>query len=127
MIEKELIMHVIAYNLVRVLMQHAAICYHVDLHRMSFKGTLDTLRHFADVVRAAHGKPRKQAALLDVMYEIIAQDQLPHRPGRSEPRAKKRRPKNYQLLTKPRKKMRVAPHRNRPKTLTITHKFLHRL
>jgi Transposase DDE domain len=116
MIEKELIMHVIAYNLVRVLMQHAAICYHVDLHRISFKGTLDTLRHFADVVRAAHGKPRKQAALLDVMYGIIAQDQLPHRPGRSEPRAKKRRPKNYRLLTKPRRRMRVPPHRNRPKT-----------
>jgi hypothetical protein len=116
MIEKELIMHVIAYNLVHVLMQQAAICYDLDLRRISFKGTLDTLRHFADAVQAAHGTPRKQAALLDTMYLIIAQDQLPYRPGRCEPRAKKRRPKNYQLLTKPRKKMRVAPHRNRPKT-----------
>src|SRR6202043_2396879 len=38
MIQKELIMHVIAYNLVRALMQHAAICHHVDLDSLSFKG-----------------------------------------------------------------------------------------
>jgi len=29
-------------------------------------------------------------------------------PGLSEPRARKRRPKNYQLLTQPRRKMRVS-------------------
>jgi hypothetical protein len=115
MIQKELIMHVIAYNLVRALMQHAAICHHVDLDSLSFKGTLDTLRHFADVMQASHGKPRKQAALLDAMFLIIAQDQLPLRPARSEPRVKKRRPKNYQLLNKPRKEMSIHPHRNVPK------------
>jgi hypothetical protein len=43
----------------------------------------------------------------------MAADLLPLRPGRSEPRAKKRRPKNYQLLTRPRKKMGRLPHRNR--------------
>ena len=44
----------------------------------------------------------------------IAGDLLPERPGRSEPRVKKRRPKNYQLLTKPRSKIGNLPHRNRP-------------
>jgi hypothetical protein len=115
MIEKELLLHVIAYNLIRSLMQHAAICHCVELRRISFKGTLDTLRHFADVIHAAHGKPRKQAALLEIMLHLIAKDQLPQRLGRNEPRAKKRRPKNYHLLTKPRHEMRVPPHRNRPK------------
>lgn len=117
MIEREVWLHVIAYNLVRSLMQEAAIVHHVDLARLSFKGTLDTLRHFADAVHASTGKPRKQALLIDAMLELIAKDQLPFRPGRVEPRAKKRRPKNYHLLTKPRRKMRVPPHRNRPKTV----------
>jgi Transposase DDE domain len=116
MIQKELALHLIAYNLIRSLMQHAAIAHCVELRRLSFKGTLDSLRHFADVIYAAQGKPRKQAALLDALLEIIAHDPLPDRPGRNEPRAKKRRGKNYHLLTKPRHQMLVPPHRNRPKS-----------
>ena len=115
MVEKELLVHVIAYNLVRSVMQTAAIRHHVDLERLSFKGALDTLNHFADAVHAAHGKPRRQTELLDTMFEIIAQDQLPIRPSRSEPRAKKRRPKAYPFLTKPRRKMSVTPHHPQPK------------
>jgi hypothetical protein len=34
---------------------------------------------------SAHGKPRRQVELLDAMCELIVQDQLPIRPGRSEP------------------------------------------
>ncbi len=116
MIEKELRMHVIAYNLIRALMQQAALRHGVDLRRLSFKGTVDSLRHFAAALDAAQGRARKQAALLDALLEIIAQDQVPERPGRNEPRAKKRRAKNYHLLTKPRHEMRVPPHRNRPKS-----------
>ena len=115
MIHKELALHLIAYNLVRALMQQAAALHHVPLARLSFKGTLDTLRQWADVLHAARGHPRKQAALRRAMLALIARDQLPERPDRTEPRAKKRRPKNYRLLTKPRHQMRVPPHRNRPR------------
>jgi hypothetical protein len=114
MVHKELLLHTIAYNLIRCLMQQAAICHHVDLSRISFKGTLDTLHHFADVIRAAAAKPRR-AQLYSEMLRLIALDQLPIRPLRSEPRAKKRRPKNYQLLTKPRKLMIIIQHRSRHK------------
>jgi hypothetical protein len=38
MVLKELAMHRIAYNLIRALMQRAAITYDVDLERISFKG-----------------------------------------------------------------------------------------
>ncbi|MGH8531097.1 MAG: IS4 family transposase [Nevskiales bacterium] len=115
MIHKELQLHLIAYNLVRALMQQAAARHHVPLARLSFKGALDTMRQWADVLHAARGQPRKQAALRRAMLALIARDQLPHRPGRSEPRAKKRRPKNYHLLTAPRHQMRVPAHRNRPR------------
>ena len=114
MIVKELLMHRIAYNLVRALMQRAAITHDTALERLSFKGTLDSLHHFADAIHACQGHPRKQARLLAQLLVTIARDLLPLRPLRSEPRAKKRRPKNYQLLTRPRHKMGHLPHRNRP-------------
>jgi hypothetical protein len=113
-VEKELAIHLIAYNLVRVLMQRSAHLHQLGLERISFKGTLDTARHFADVIHAAADSPRKQQRLIDQMLTLIARDLLPQRPGRSEPRAKKRRPKNYQLLTKPRSQMGNLPHRNHP-------------
>lgn len=60
-------MHAISYNLVRALMQQAAIDHQVDLTRISFKGTADTLRHWSASLEVLRGKPRKQQALLDAM------------------------------------------------------------
>jgi hypothetical protein len=117
MVHKELLLHLIAYNLIRCLMQQAAICHHVDLSRISFKGTLDTLHHFADAIRAVDGKTRQQVQLYNEMLRVIALDQLPIRPYRSEPRAKKRRPKNYHLLTEPRKTMEITQHRSHHKAV----------
>lgn len=116
MVEKEVMMHAVSYNLVRSLMQEAAIRHQVDLTRISFKGTVDTLRHWSASLEAMRGMPRKQQALLGAMFELMAKDLVPLRPGREEPRAKKRRPKNYHLLTKPRHEMRISGHRNRPKS-----------
>lgn len=113
MIEKEILVHLIAYNLIRAFMQRAAHLHHADLSRMSFKGALDTTRHFAAAVHAASPTPRKQDALIAEMLAAIAFDPVPLRPHRSEPRAKKRRPKNYRLLTKPRHQMKLSQHRNR--------------
>jgi len=114
MVRKEIALHRIAYNLVRLLMQRAAIIHHSPLARISFKGTLDTLHHFADAMHALAGKPRRQADLLDTMFLTIAADLLPVRPYRVEPRVKKRRAKNYRLMTRPRRAMTVPKHRNRP-------------
>jgi Transposase DDE domain/Insertion element 4 transposase N-terminal len=113
MIRKELQIHLIAYNLVRALMQKAAHLHDVPLERISFKGSLDALRHWAAAIHASSKTPRKQAELIRCMLQAIAADPLPHRPGRSEPRARKRRPKTYQLLTEPRHQMKVIPHRGK--------------
>ena len=114
MIEREVALHGIAYNLVRALMQRAAHGHGVPLGRISFKGTLDALRQWSAVIAAAAAHPKKQDVLIEELLAVIARDPVPQRPGRSEPRAKKRRPKNYQLLTRPRRKMGNLPHRNRP-------------
>jgi hypothetical protein len=116
MVEKEVMMHAVSYNLVRSLMQLAAVRHQVDLTRISFKGIDDTLRHWSASLEAMRGMPRKQKSLLDTMFEIIASDLVPHRPEREEPRAKKRRLKNYQLLTKPRHEMQISGHRYRAKS-----------
>jgi hypothetical protein len=115
MIEKEALLHMIAYNLIRLFMQQAADRHEVELGRISFKGTLDTVRHFGVAIHAARQTPRRRDELLDEMLAIIAHDPVPERPDRAEPRAKKRRPKNYHLLTKPRHEMLVPSHRNRPR------------
>jgi len=107
-VEKEVWMHAIAYNLVRALMVEAASTHGVEIDRLSFKGTVDTLRQWAplfDPTRAATRTARRE------LLRIIATDRVPLRPNRSEPRARKRRPKNYQLLTVPRRHMRVSPSR----------------
>lgn len=114
LIEREVRMHQIAYNLVRSLMQRSAHLHRVSLSRLSFKGTLDTLRHWSVLVAAE--TPRAQQKIIDHMLALIAGDPVPERPGRSEPRAKKRRGKNYQLLTKPRGQVGNLPRRNRPKS-----------
>jgi hypothetical protein len=111
MIERELRMHFIAYNLIRCLMQKAALTHEVDLRRVSFKGALDTLRQFANAASGAEDKPRTISAIVDEMLLAVARDLVPLRPGRTEPRVRKRRPKNYRLMTKPRREMGPLPHR----------------
>jgi hypothetical protein len=112
MVRKELLVHLIAYNLIRALIQKAAHIHHVALHRLSFKGTVDSLRHYAHAIRAASATPKKKAQLINQLLERIAGDQVPDRPNRSEPRALKRRGKNFQLLTVHRSKMKPKSHRN---------------
>jgi hypothetical protein len=108
LIEKEIWLQAIAYNLVRALMLEAAWTHDVTLERLSFKGTVDTLRQWTPLFAPtmfAFKRAREE------LLRVIAEDQVPHRPDRSEPRAVKRRRKSYQLLTSPRKKMVVSPSR----------------
>ncbi len=108
MVRKEIAMHAIAYNLIRALMQQAATLYHVPIERLSFKGSVDTLRQWSDTLNAAHDKPREQARLFNQLLQILAEDTAPLRPNRSEPRVRKRRPKAYPLMTKPRREYHLA-------------------
>jgi hypothetical protein len=81
---KELRMLALVYNLVRLVMLRAARQQGVSVERISFIDALRWLTH----VRAGQ-----------VLCKLIV---LPHRPGRFEPRARKRRPKEYDLMKRPR-------------------------
>lgn len=112
MIHKELCMHVIAYNLIRALMLEASRTHNVALNRVSFKGTVSTIRQWAPILAATTIDDERYAKMTALLIQYIAKDTLPNRPNRSEPRARKRRPKNYQLLSKPRHIFREIQHRN---------------
>jgi hypothetical protein len=112
MAHKELEMFFIAYNLIRGLLAQASALYEVPMERLSFKGTVDALRQFSLAIARARSR-KKQKQLLADLLQIIARDQLPARPGRREPRAIKRRPKPYQLLNRPRHRMKELQHRSK--------------
>jgi hypothetical protein len=112
MVEKELEMFLIAYNLIRCLMAQAGHLHNADLNRLSFKGSVDSVRQFSIAIAQARSKA-KQKRLLRRLLHVIAGDIVPERPGRREPRALKRRPKPYQLLNRPRHLMKDIPHRDK--------------
>ena len=111
MVHKELEMFLLAYNLIRCLMAQAGANNDVPLDRMSFKGTVDSVRQFSLAIAQARSKKKQQRLILQLL-EVIARDEVPNRPDRREPRAVKRRPKPYDRLNRPRHRMKEIPHRN---------------
>jgi hypothetical protein len=85
---KELIIFALIYNLVRLVMWEASKRQQVDVERISF---IDALRWLAS---AQDGEP---------LASLVVN---PHRPNRYEPRVRKRRPKPYSLMRKPRQVLR---------------------
>jgi hypothetical protein len=100
MVEKEIAVCLLAYNLVRWAMAKAALRADVLPRALSFIGVKRLLSTFADQLRRTPGDQIN--TLIEVVLASIATLQLPYRPDRIEPRAKKRRPKNLPLLTVPR-------------------------
>jgi hypothetical protein len=100
MVDKEIAVYLLAYNLVRGLMARAACATDVIARALSFKGTVQLLLAFQQHVRWAGKKT------IDIMTAhllgAIGQMVLPVRPNRVEPHAIKRRPKPHALLTVPR-------------------------
>lgn len=100
MIDKEMAVYLLAYNLLRGLMARAAAATAVIARALSFKGALQLLLAFQQHLRWA-GKisvDTMMAHLLGAISHMV----LPIRPGRVEPHAIKRRPKPHKLLTVPR-------------------------
>lgn len=113
MVHKEIIMHFIAYNSVRMLMYEAAQERGVDVSRLSFKGSLQALRQWEPHLNHAKISKRERFRILSALYDAISENEVPLRPGRSEPRCVKRRLKPYQLLTAARHKMKETLHRSK--------------
>lgn len=112
MVHRELLALLIAHNLVRAVMAAAAQAHAVPLDRLSFTGTLATLRSFAAAsAQATNGAQRRR--LWAAMLARLAADRVPLRPNRHEPRVVKRRPKPYRWLDRPRHLYRDLRHGSR--------------
>jgi hypothetical protein len=87
-VRKELAVFCLVYNLVRAVMLEASRRQEVPVARISFADVLHWMRH----ARPGEGLPTF----------VVNR----HRPDRVEPRCKKRRPKQYDLMNKPREVLR---------------------
>ena len=97
MIEKEMWVYFLAYNLIRLLMAQSALLADLLPRQLSFKHTVQIWSAWSQQTQAS-GLCEKEATL----FVLIAQRTVGNRPGRIEPRAIKRRPKPFPLLMEPR-------------------------
>lgn len=100
--EKEMWVHLLAYNLIRLLMAQAATHAGVSPRQLSFKHTVQLWNQW-------QLQPLRGCRVQDCsrLFRLVAAVRVGNRPGRIEPRALKRRPKCYDLLTEPRALARV--------------------
>ena len=104
MVLKEIAVYLLTYNLVRWTMVNAAELVKIPARTLSFASARRMIWNFAGHLRRR--TYRDTAYMTAVLLKSIASCVLPKRPGRVEPRAKKRRPKPLPLLTVPRQQAR---------------------
>jgi hypothetical protein len=92
MVQKELWVYLLGYNLIRMLLAQSALQAGLLPRQLSFKHAVQLWAH-------CRSSPRP---VPEVLWRLIAQLRVGQRPGRIEPRARKRRPKHYPWLKVPR-------------------------
>ncbi|WP_245673612.1 transposase [Endozoicomonas ascidiicola] len=103
MLRKEIYVHLLVYNLIRGLMAKATEAEGHKPREMSFKTAQDTLRSYHHLLLMG---TINIFQLLETMVQLIGKHKVGNRPGRSEPRAVKRRSKPSKKLQHSRKKAR---------------------
>jgi hypothetical protein len=111
MVRKEIWAHLLAYNRLRTVMAVAAAENGLEPRQVSFKGAKQAVTAFAPKLEAA--RPEARPALIDALLAVIAYHRVGDRPGRWEPRARKRRPKPGARLTQPRAEARRPENRSK--------------
>lgn len=97
-VRNEFYMHLVAYNLIRQMMAVASARAGVEPWTVSFKATLQILGQLLPLLET----PIATSVWCNALLKAIAAHVVGDRPDRFEPRVRKRRPKQYPLMTKPR-------------------------
>lgn len=100
MVRKDIWVHLLAYNLLRSLMWQAAPSAPVSALRLSLQGTRQQVNQFCPVLATA--QPQARTRLRARLLAIVAQQLVPQRAGRAEPRVVKQRPKSFPRMQQPR-------------------------
>src|SRR4051794_18122137 len=111
MVRKEIWAHLLAYNLLRTVMAVAAAEHGIEPRRVSFTGAKQAVTAFAPKIEAA--RPGDRPTLIDALLAVIGYHRVGDRPGRWEPRARKRRPKPSARLNQTRAEARVPGNRRK--------------
>jgi hypothetical protein len=106
MLERELWVHLLGYNLVRQVQVQTALAQKRQPRQLSFAGTVQTLNAFRWLLQCSEGE-RLQFACR-VLYLAVATHRVGDRPNRVEPRRLKRRKQKYPYLRVPRVQARAA-------------------
>ncbi len=85
-------------------MWEAGTIYKVAPLRLSIQGTRQHLDNF--IPQLSFATNRKRVQLYQALLKLIVHKLVPERPKRCEPRVRKRRPKAYPLMMKPRQTLR---------------------
>jgi putative transposase len=101
MVRREILMHWLAYNLIRKVMAQAAIGGKHKPRDFSFAAALAVIA--GNWNHASFSRPTIVVELAKAQWRVIVWHKVGDRPNRVEPRAIKRRPKSHKLLNKPRK------------------------
>jgi len=111
MVQRDVWVHLLAYNLMRKAAAQAALTQEKLPRQISFAGTRQTIAaSWSELSNAAPQTVRSRGVQ---QFALIAQHEVGDRPNRIEPRAVKRRPKPYRLLQQPRRQAREALLRTR--------------
>jgi hypothetical protein len=111
MVRKEIWAHLLAYNLLRTVMAVAAAQSDTEPRKISFKGAKQAVTAFAPKIEAA--RPEDRGRLIDALLKTVAYHRVGNRPGRWEPRARKRRPERAARLMQPRAVAKLPQNRSR--------------
>src|SRR5262249_14302354 len=116
MVHQEVWAHLLAYNLLRTGMAVAARADGIEPRRVGFKGgqpvrTAVGPQCAAGAPTLEAAQPEQRAQLIDALLKAVAYHRVGDRPGRWEPRARKRRPKPGARLTQPRRVAKLAHNR----------------
>jgi hypothetical protein len=100
MVEKEIAVRFMAYNLIRGNMAASANNHNKTPRQLSFKASVQLLR--ALQIQFSHASKAAMIQCYDCLLKALASTHVGKRKRPPQPRAVKRRPKAYPLMTKPR-------------------------
>lgn len=103
LVRKEIWTHILAYNLIRTVIAQAATKHEKLPRNISFKGALQTLEAFQPLIEFQGQRGAAfRMKLYQHMLDAVAVHRVAHRPDRFEPRQRKRQPRKYDKMLKPR-------------------------
>jgi hypothetical protein len=103
--------HLLAYDLLRTVMAVAAAASDTEPRKIGFKWAKQAVTAFAPQIEAA--RPEDRGRLIDALRKTVAYHRVGNRPGRWEPRARKRRPERAARLMQPRAVAKLPQNRER--------------